>query len=234
METVEDNRYFATLAVFASVVLHLSLLWLVLQKVVEYTPPPHFIAVEVVQLKPPPPPVPKPVPKPKPAAVSPPAAPKPVTHAAAGPVLHAMPQHRAQERSHVTRMTSQRTTAGPPVMHFGAAGAQAGLGLDLGTPAGGNGQGSIDGFDDSVKQRIQAARTYPPGLPYMWNECVVSYSVTIARNGQLVDYRLWGCGNPFLDSAARAAILMASPFPLPPDFGGSQYTVFGSLVFKNQ
>jgi TonB family protein len=84
-----------------------------------------------------------------------------------------------------------------------------------------------------VKQRIEAAKTYPPGLAHMWNECVVSYSVTIDRNGALLDYKLWRCGDPFLDSAARAAILMAAPFPLPPNFGGSQYTVFGSLVFKH-
>ena len=31
-------------------------------------------------------------------------------------------------------------------MHFGSAGTQAGLGLDLGTPSGGTGQGSMDGF----------------------------------------------------------------------------------------
>ena len=121
-------------------------------------------------------------------------------------------------------------------MHFGAEGAQAGLGMDLGTPAGGGGNGHdlMGAFDDAVKQRIQEAKTYPPGLPYMWNECVVEYSVTIDRNGQFLDYKLWGCGDPFLDSAARAAILMAAPFPLPPDYGGNQYTVFGSLVFKHR
>lgn len=121
-------------------------------------------------------------------------------------------------------------------MHFGAAGSAAGLGLNLGTPSSGsaNGHGSMGDFDDAVKRRIQEAKTYPPGLPYTWDECVVEYSVTVDRTGQLLDYKLYGCGNPYLDSAARAAILTASPFPVPPDFGGSEYTVYGSLVFKHR
>jgi outer membrane biosynthesis protein TonB len=122
-----------------------------------------------------------------------------------------------------------------PPSHFGTAGAQSGLGLDLASPGGGggNGQGSIGAYDDAVKQSIQAAKTYPPGIPYEWNECVVEYQVTVDRNGQLLGYKLYGCDDPFLDSAARAAILMAAPFPVPPDFGASQYTIFGSLVFKH-
>ncbi len=233
MESFEDSRGFASLAIFASLCLHVLLVWLLLQEVVKYTPPPRFIAVDVVRPPPPAPlPKPKPVILPKPIAASP-AMPKIVSHAPAGPVLHALPPHHAQLRSRVTRSTSVKTNPGAAVMHFGAAGTQAGLGLDLGAPAGGNGQGSIDGFDDSVKQRIQAAKTYPPGLPNTWNECTEQYSVTIDRNGQLVNYRLWGCDDPYLDAAARAAILMAAPFPLPPNFGGSQYTVFGTLIFKH-
>ncbi len=232
MEAFADTRRFATFAIFASICLHFLLVWLLLQEVVKYTPPPRFISVEVV--RPPPPPKPKPVHLPKPVVATPPAVAKIVTHAPAGPVLHAMPQHRAQLRSRVTRSTTVKTNPGPAVMHFGSAGAQAGLGLDLGTPSGGNGQGSIDGFDDAVKQRIQAAKTYPPGLPNTWNECTEQYSVTIDRNGQLVNYRLWGCDDPYLDAATRAAILMAAPFPLPPNFGGSQYTVFGTLIFKHR
>jgi len=228
LESIEDNRRFAAVAVFASIVLHIILAGLVVKMAVQTTPPPRFIAVDLVRLPPPVvKPVPKPVPKPKPVLL-----PKPV--AVTRPVPHPVPEHQAPAHGHLPRIIAERPRPAPPAMHFGAAGAQAGLGLDLGTPAGGSGQGSMDGFDDSVKARIEAAKTYPPGLPGTWNECAIDYSVTIDRNGQLVDYKLWGCGDPFLDSAARAAILVAGPFPPPPDFGGAQYTVFGTLIFKGK
>jgi outer membrane biosynthesis protein TonB len=234
LESIEDNRRYAAVAILASIVLHIMLACLVVKMAVQYTPPPHFISVEVVRLrssvvKPVPKLMPKPVVKPKPVP-KPVLLPKPV--AVSRPVLHAVPQHHALEHSHVTRQIVALPKSAPPAMRFGSAGAQAGLGLDLGAPAGGSGRGSMDGFDDSVKARIEAAKTYPPGMPHTWNECAISYSVTIDRNGQMVDYKLWGCGDPFLDSAARAAIITAGPFAPPPDFGGSQYTVFGTLIFK--
>jgi outer membrane biosynthesis protein TonB len=217
--TLRDERGYASAAIFASLLLHLLLAWCVLRHVVDVTPAPRFISVVLVR--------PQPIPKPKPPVikkVAPSAAPvpKPVAHAAPAPVIHVRPQVHAHQ-----------ARPAPPVGHFGTSGAESGLGLDLGSPSGGNGQGSIGDFDDAVKQRIEAAKTYPPGIPYMWNECVVEYQVTVNQTGQLLSYKLYGCDDPFLDSAARAAILMASPFPVPPNFGGSQYTVFGSLVFKH-
>ncbi len=119
-------------------------------------------------------------------------------------------------------------------MHFSAAGADDGLGLDIGTPSGGTGHGSLGDFDDAVKQRILAAKTYPPGMKYVWNECVIEYRVTVDHTGQLLNYSITGCDNPFLESAARAAIISASPFPVPPDFGGTQYDVYGTLVYKQR
>lgn len=226
---MHDDRRFASIAILASLLLHLLLAWFVLQHVAEVTPTPRFISVSLVRPQPVPPPKPPAVPK----TASAPRVPKPVVHAAPNPITHARPQIRAQQRSTEKRLTTAQTRPGPPVMHFGTTGATAGLGLDLGTPSGGSRHGSIGDFDDAVKQRIEAAKTYPPGIPYMWNECVVEYQVTVNQTGQLLSYRLYGCDDPFLDSAARAAILMASPFPVPPDFGGSQYTVFGSLVFKH-
>lgn len=223
MQAIRDDRGRASIAILASLLLHFLLAWCVLRLVIESVPPPRFIAVTVVRPQPVPLPPIKPVVLPKPAAAAPPL-PKPIPHAMPGPVTQARPKLRVQQ-----------TRPAPPVAHFGTSGAQAGLGLGLASPSGGggSGHGSIGDFDDAVKQRIQAAKTYPPGIPYMWNECVVEYQVTVDRNGQLVSYKLYGCGNPFLDSAARAAILMAAPFPIPPDFGGSRYIVFGSLVFKH-
>jgi protein TonB len=205
-----------------SALLHLLLAWAVLRLVIDVVPPPRVISVIVIH---PPPPLPIPKVPPKPAAASAPPVAKPIPHAPPGPVTRARPQARARPA---------QVLPAPP-SHFGTAGAQSGLGLDLTAPGGGggNGNGSIGDYDDAVKQRIQAAKTYPPGIPYEWNECVVEYQVTVDRTGQLLTYKLYGCGDPFLDSAARAAILMAAPFPVPPDFGGSQYTIFGSLVFKH-
>lgn len=214
---MRDDRCRAAIAVFASLVLHVLLAWGVLRLVIESVPPPRFISVVLVRPLPPPPP-PKRAAAPKPAA---PPVPKPIAHAAPGPINRVKPKVHEQARS------------APPIGHFGTSGAKSGLGMDLTSPSGGNGAGSIGDFDDAVKQRIEAAKTYPPGIPYMWNECVVEYQVTVNQTGQLLSYKLYGCDDPFLNSAARAAILMASPFPVPPDFGGSQYTVFGSLVFKH-
>jgi outer membrane biosynthesis protein TonB len=233
LDSTHNDRSFASVAIFASLVLHGLLAWFILQHVVDVVPPPHFISVMLVRPAPPPPP--KPAVPPKPVTIAPVPVPKPVTHTAPPLVTKPIPHPSAQEHSLVKRQTAERTKAGPPVMHFGAAGDEAGLGMDLGTPNSGtaNGQGSLGDFDDAVKQRIEAAKTYPPGIPYMWNECVVEYQVTVDPSGNLLSYKLYGCDDPFLDSAARAAILMASPFPTPPNFGGSHYTVFGSLVFKH-
>ena len=222
LDAVRDDRTWATIAILVSIVMHILLAWAVLRLVIDIVPPPRIISVILVR-PPPPPPPPKMAAAPKPAATSPAPVAKPIPHARPGAITHTKPTIREQIARPV-----------PPVSHFGTSAAGAGLGMDLSGPSGGggNGYGSIGAFDDAVKERIQAAKTYPPGIPYMWDQCVVEYQVTVDRSGQLLGYKLYGCGNPFLDSAARAAILMASPFPVPPDFGGSQYTVFGSLVFK--
>lgn len=225
METLHDGRKFAAAAILASVLLHVLLAWAVLRHVVDVAPAPRFIPVSLV---PPPPLPPKPV-VPKPVIVPQPV-PKPAVHA---PPVLIKPQIHTPPHKTAKRRTVQQTRPAPPAPHFGTTGAAPGLGLALGTPNGGSGHGSIGTFDDEVKQRIEAAKTYPPGLPHTWNECVVEYQVTVDQTGQLLSYKLYGCDDPFLDSAARAAILMASPFPVPPDFGGTRYTVFGSLVFKH-
>jgi periplasmic protein TonB len=233
LDAIRADRSIASIAILGSLLLHLLLAWVVLRHAYEEVRPGRILSVTLVRVPPPPPPKPRPVEKP--VAASPPPVPKPVPQAAPGPVALPKPKALAQQHSTQERKSMAKTIEGPPVMHFGAAGAAPGLGLDLGTPSGGggSGHGSIGAFDDEVKSKIEAAKTYPPGIPYMWNECVVEYQVTVDASGNLLNYKLYGCNDPFLDSAARAAILMASPFPVPPDFGGSHYTVFGSLVFKH-
>lgn len=231
MESLRHDRGWGALAVSISLLLHVLLAWAVLRLVIDIIPPPRVISVVMVM----PPPVPKPAAPAKPKAARPPPVAKPVPHAALAPVIHARPVPHAEPGPVAHAKPRARALPAPPPGHFGTAGTESGLGLNLGAPSGGgaNGQGGLGAFDDAVKQRIEAAKTYPPGLPHTWNECVVEYQVVVSRTGQLVSYKLYGCDDPFLDSAARAAILMASPFPVPPDFGGTQYTVFGSLVFKH-
>jgi hypothetical protein len=188
------DRGYASVAIFASLVVHFLLAWLLLQYVIYVVPPP----------------------PPKPISVI---------------LVRQIPPGRPTKRP-----ASARSGTPLPAMHFAAAGNTADLGMDLGPPVGGsgNGHGGLDAFDVAVKQSIEAEKTYPPGLPNEWMDCVIEYQVTVNQAGQLLSYKLYGCGNPFIDSAAEAAILMASPYPVPPDFGGSQYTVFGSLVYARQ
>lgn len=245
VDTTEARSAARLLAIAFSLLLHAALVWLVLQIVLGTATPPPPVAVTLVHEPAPPPrpaPVlPEPAPRPlpivrpvvRPVVQSPPPAPVPRRQAAPRPVVTIRPNRAAQRRAPVVRPTARATPSGPPVMHFGAAGADAGLGLDLGTPSGGggSGHGSIDAFDEAVHRRIQSMKSYPPGLPYMPMECIVEYRVSVDPDGNMIDYHLTGCGNPFLDSATRAAIMKAAPFPRPPDFGGKRYEVYGNLIY---
>lgn len=190
MDASREDRRFSSIAVFASLVLHGLLLWLLLHYVFDIVPPPRAITVTLVRPVPPAPPAKRPA--------------------------------------------SARPGASM-AMHFSPAGDTTDLGADLGSTAGGsgNGQDGLDAFDDAVRQRIEAEKSYPAGPPDMWMGCVIEYQVTVNQEGQLLSYQIYPCGNPFLESAARAAILTASPYPVPPNFGGSQYTVFGSLIYTH-
>jgi outer membrane biosynthesis protein TonB len=222
------HRIIAGFAVLAALLLHGLLVWLLFQQTVVVAAP-RPISVFLVR--------PTAVAAPKPKAVNVPV-PKPVVHAPVPVAVDLKPQSRPREHHAVRRVVIPQPQI-PLVPHFTPS-TDSGLGLDLGPPASGssNGQALLTGFDDAVKQRIEAEKTYPPGMaPYhgmtFWNECIVSYRVTVDRYGDLLGYKLYGCGNPFLDSATRAAILMASPFPVPPDFGGDHYDIYGSLIFKH-
>jgi hypothetical protein len=208
-------------AIAVALLLHVVLGWLLLQQSVFAVRAPAPMDVELVRL--PPPALPA-----KPVVVTPKPVPKTVIHISPVPVTH------VKIRSAARHVAPHMAPPAPKIRHFNQANADSGLGLDLSTPDAGNGQGSLGNFEDSVKERIAAAKTYPPGIKGIWNECVENYRVTVAGNGALVSYKLYGCGNPFLDAAARAAILVAAPYPVPPNFGGTQYDVYGSLIFKKQ
>ncbi len=225
-----DNKGFGPLAVLASVLVHLWLAWLFLTHRFEETlPHPPVIVFLARQTEVVPPPA-KPVELPHP-VVTPPVAPLPAHRVTPERVIRAKPSRLAPQPETVTPPSPPATPAKASPLHFGAAGSDSDLDLDSGE---GNGHAAIAAFDDDVKKRILAAKTYPPGLPHIWNECVVGYRVTVDRTGQLLDYKIDGCGNPFLDSATRSAILKASPFPVPPNFGGEKYDIYGSLVYTHR
>jgi outer membrane biosynthesis protein TonB len=222
------HRIIAGFAVLAALLLHALLVWLLLQQTVVVAAP-RPISVFLVRQQA------VAVPKPKAANVP---VPKPVIHAPVPVAVHLKPQSRTPRHAAARRLIIPQPQI-PLVPHFNQS-TDSGLGLNLGAPSSGSGNGRalLTGFDDAVKQRIEAEKTYPPGMaPYegmtFWNECIVNYRVTVDRYGDLLSYKLYGCGNPFLDSATRAAILMASPFPVPPDFGGDHYDIYGSLIFKH-
>lgn len=130
---------------------------------------------------------------------------------------------------------------GPPV-HFldpsgevsEGSGAIGGGQSGTGTRRGSNRRGmhAPSDYADKVKSKIIAAKVYPAEAMKKLQECFVSYTVTVDRNGNMLDYDIDKCGHELLDQAVRNAILGAAPFPVPPDMGAERYDIHGSLVFR--
>jgi protein TonB len=87
-------------------------------------------------------------------------------------------------------------------------------------------------YADRVKSQIIAAKEYPVEARKKLQECFVSYTLTVDRNGNMLAYTIDPCGNALLDAAVRDAIAKAAPFPVPPDMGAERYDIHGSLVFR--
>ena len=122
--------------------------------------------------------------------------------------------------------------ASPPAGHF-AASTDTGLGLDVGTVAGGGAgsRGTLAGFEDLVRRRIVAGKRQPDLAWNRRNTCVVGYKVHIGTDGRLSGFSIDSCAVPEINEAARAAIQQAA-YPRPPELGASSYEVHGSLVFR--
>ncbi len=127
-----------------------------------------------------------------------------------------------------------RTATAPgPAAHFGAA-TDAGLGLDVGTLAGGGAvdRGGLAAFEAAVRRQILAGKQQPVLAWDRRNTCVVGYTVHIDAGGRLSGYSIDPCAVPEINEAARSAIRRAA-FPRPPPgLGGKDYEVHGSLVFR--
>ena len=119
-----------------------------------------------------------------------------------------------------------------PAGHFGAA-TVSGLGLEVGRLAGGGAvdRGGLAAFEAAVRRQILAGKQQPVLGWDRRNTCVVGYTVHIDAGGRLSGYSIDPCAVPEINEAARSAIRRAA-FPRPPGFGGKDYEVHGSLVFR--
>jgi protein TonB len=132
------------------------------------------------------------------------------------------------------RAAAQAPAVASHALHFGAASADTGLGLDVGTQAGGGAasRGSLADFEAAVKQKILAGKRQP-GLAWdRRNTCVVNYTVNVSRAGAISGFTIAPCAVPEINQAARDAIQAAAPFPVPPDLGAATYAVHGTLIFR--
>jgi protein TonB len=124
--------------------------------------------------------------------------------------------------------------AAPAVSHFGPAGSDSGLGVEVTTNAGGGarGRGSLADFQAAVKRAVLARKVQPSLAWDRRNTCVVNYTVSVAQDGALVGLSIDRCAVPEINAAAEVAIRGAAPFPPPPDLGAARTVVHGTLVFR--
>jgi len=122
---------------------------------------------------------------------------------------------------------------GPPVAHFGAGSGDEGVGVEATTSAGGGkqGRGSLGDFDAAVRAAILAKKHQPFMSDDRRRECVINYTVNVARDGSMAGFSIDPCAEPELNDAARQAIKNAAPFAPPPDLGAATYAVHGTLIF---
>lgn len=86
-------------------------------------------------------------------------------------------------------------------------------------------------YAEKVKTRVNAAIVYPADAQRFLQQCWVEYTLSVDRNGHLLDYRIKNCGDDRLDAAAQAALIKGGPYPPPPDSGAASYEIHGALVF---
>ncbi|MBV2235032.1 MAG: TonB C-terminal domain-containing protein [Sterolibacterium sp.] len=236
----EDQRSLL-LALAISLICHGLLLWLMPRLDSSAPVRPQKIALAVrLAARPAPPPVPPPPaePLPRPAITSPPSpqptprltrpTPSAASVATVPAVEDAPPPPQAPPALPV-----------PPRHQMKAAGNRAaGSGRPDGVRAG---QGSIGthvyappDYAEKVKTRVNAAIVYPADARRFLQQCWVEYTLTVDRNGNLLNYRIENCGDDRLDAAAQAALIKGGPYPSPPDSGAESYEIHGALVFTLQ
>lgn len=120
---------------------------------------------------------------------------------------------------------------GPPLHKMKTPGAAVSPG---GTGSGGSRNGSVyapPDYAEKVKSRVNAAIVYPADARRFLQQCWVAYTLTVDRNGTMLDYKIDNCGDDRLDAAAEAALIKGGPYPPPPDTGAASYEIHGAFVF---
>lgn len=175
----------------------------------------------------PPPPAEKPKPPEVQVKVPPVPMPVPVPEVVVGP-----PPGQSNAPVAVVRVPFAK---GPPVSHFGSAGEDTGLAVRANTGRGGGaqGRGSLGDFDAAVKRAVLRRKRQPFLAFGRRRDCVVNYTVTVARNGALAGLSVDPCAVPEINAQAEEAIRAAAPFPPPPDLGAPTYDVHGTLIYTD-
>lgn len=173
---------------------------------------------------PPPPPPPEPV-KPE---ITPPEPAKPQVAEAPKPV--AAPRKPAPAAA--PPAAKPPANDGPPVHYFGG-GPSAGTGVaasGLGSAGDGVARHAPSDYAEKVKARILANKVFPMEAQLKGQECVITYTVTVDKTGQMIAHHIDPCLYPLVNQAAEQAILKSGPYD-PPENGAETRVVYGSLPF---
>jgi periplasmic protein TonB len=120
---------------------------------------------------------------------------------------------------------------GPPVHYFGGPGAGAGVATSgLGSVGDGMSRHAPSDYAEKVKARILANKVFPMEAQLKRQECVVTYSVTVDKAGQMIAHHIDPCPYPLVNQAAEQAILKSGPYE-PPENGADTRIVYGTLPF---
>jgi protein TonB len=77
-------------------------------------------------------------------------------------------------------------------------------------------------------------RGFKGDMKDLQQQCMVSYEITVDRQGNMVSYKFDRCGNDKLDAAAEAALKGSGPFPPPPNQGAETYVIYGREIFRSK
>ena len=168
------------------------------------------------------------LPKPPPEPVKPDVKPPETPQVAEAP----KPVERPRRPTPAPRPAVPPADNGPPVHYFlpGAGAGSSGVASGLGAGNDGTGHHAVSDYADKVKARILANRTFPVPLQMRGLECVVTYSVTVDRSGQMIAHHIDPCPYAELNALAEAAIQKSGPFE-PPENGAAQRVIYGSMPF---
>jgi periplasmic protein TonB len=101
-------------------------------------------------------------------------------------------------------------------------------------------------YAERVKNRVIANMQYPADAYYkaprnykgdmkaLQQQCMISYEVTVDRQGNMVSYKFDRCGNDKLDAAAETALKNSGPYDPPPNLGAETYVIYGREIFRTK